>query len=416
MRKVLLIAVGALLASCTLSTLSLSDLSAPTTGVPTQTATTTPTGTATPPPTPTPPCNPSFFSAAAMPGTTQGQVLLQVTADSWSLSNETAGDLLVAVAYGGQSPGSQVGGSPTVAANMSFNVSDSLGNTYYAGPLVVETDYNQAAIQIFYAPNIQGGANKVTATSIGGPSVPQKSLWTAVFLQEYAGVATNDVVDISSGQAGAGAPPAMQTLAMTPGPMVTTRCDLIVGAFTDGHVDGQTLESVVDPSWPYRSTDDFDPAGAVDDAPDGVPANTTVNAQMNLVDSNGDGPDGGWVATQMAFRASNWSATPQPAQLAFATPARTAAAGACSPPVTLKSESSGVAVTTAKGITVELGAVGLSFYADASCLYPVTSVYLGAGTRSTTFYFKGSSQVALSTTIDATATGFTAISQPATVN
>jgi hypothetical protein len=299
---------------------------------------------------------------------------------------ETAGNLLVAIAYGGQGPGEST--PPTALPNMTFKVTDTLGNTYYAASMYENTKYNQAAIQIFYAPNILGGPNTVTATSSTDESL---MLQTGLFLQEYSGLALKDVVDVSTGQTA----PSL-TSQVVPGPMTTTTgCDLVIGAFTDGHVGGQPLDA--GSGWMLRSTDRWDPGGAVDNAPTADPAHTVVEAEVLL----SGGSDDGWVCAQIAFRGANTSAPTQPTQIVFATAAQTVSAGVCSDVVTLRAQNGGSAANTSTGIDVSLSSTGLTFYVDPACAYPITSLHIGAGTSSQSFYFKSS---ALLGTDDITAT------------
>ncbi len=286
---------------------------------------------------------------------------------------ESAGDLLVAIAYGGQNPGQST--PATTAPNMTFSVSDTLGNKYYAGPLIENTTSNQAAVQIFYAPNIVAGANTVTATS----AASGLTVWTGLFLQEYSGIATSDVVDISTGRM---AP--LSTATVSPGMMTTgTGCDLVVGAFADGHVDGQNVSATT--GWTMRSTDLWDPGAAVDNVGMGAASGSVVNPSFTL----SSGADDGWVAAAMAFRDSSSAPLPQPTGLVFKTAAQSLPMGTCSGPATLEAHAATVLARTATGISLSLS--GASFYADSACAFPITSVAMGAGRADATFYFKTSS-------------------------
>jgi hypothetical protein len=318
------------------------------------------------------PCD--ISSVQAVPGTAVYQVM-QNSATSSQALNLTTGNLLVAIAYGGQGPGQST--PLTTVPNMTFSIRDSLGNAFYGGPMFENSNSHQASIQIFYSPNVIGGADSVTASSADANGI---SLWTGLLLQEYSGLATVDVVDVSSGQM---APSSTSTI--TPGSMTTvSRCDLVVGAFTDGHVGGQNLGSGT--GWVLRSTDDWDPGGAVDNAPLGAPAGSSVNAVMNLT----GGADNGWVASQMAFRGAPTPALSQPSEIAFSTPPRSISEGVCSSVVTLESRRASVATNTATGMSIALSGTGLTFYADANCAYPISSLYLGAGTSARSFYFVSS--------------------------
>jgi hypothetical protein len=305
---------------------------------------------------------------------------------------------VVAFAYAGQNPGGSNGGTDP---NMSFTVYDTLGNTYYAGPMINNAKYNDSAIQIFFAPNILGGANTVTAVS-DGPQLASGE--TGLVLMEIKGLATTNVVDVGSGQA---AP--SSTATATPGSVKTTsNCDFIAGGMQDGHVEasGVTANS----GYVESILDQYDPAAFVYASPIGTKRNVAVNASINLGTA-----DDGWAAAQLAFRAAVTSANPQPTQLAFTTAAQTFnSAWGCSGVVTVQSQNSaGTATVTSTGITLNLSGSGLRYFADSSCAYPLNSTYLGAGMSSQSFYFTG----AVGTrTLSVAATGFTTITQSETIN
>jgi len=294
----------------------------------------------------------------------------------------TDGDLLVAIAYGGQ-------GNNSTSPNMTFAVSDTNNNTYYAGPLIEAPHGHGASVQIFFAPAVVGGPNTVTVTSAS--PVSGISLSTGLFLQEYAGLATTDVVDVASGQAA----PSSSTL-VYPGSVTTNSCDLVVAAFADGVVSEEDLDSGV--GWRLTSTDNWDPGGAVDDGPNGAAAGTPVDAVMLLTNQ----PNDGWAATQLAFRAAGTSDPPQPSELAFASQPQTVAANTCSAAVKLQSQSGSVAVRTSTGISVALGGP-FTFYADPGCAFPISALYIGAGMNQQSFYFEAAS--AGSPSISASASG-----------
>src|SRR5205807_845012 len=88
-------------------------------------------------------------SVSAVPGTSMPQVESNTPNPSKTISI-VAGNLLVAVAYGGQGPGG--GGTPTLstAPNMTFGVSDTAMNTWHAAPLVENGMSHHSAIQIFF--------------------------------------------------------------------------------------------------------------------------------------------------------------------------------------------------------------------------------------------------------------------------
>jgi hypothetical protein len=343
------------------------------------------------------PCSGLAF-VNAVPGTSLGQVMQNVPAMSQTII-EQGGDLLVAIAYGGQGPGQTM--PLSTAPNMQFTVSDTLGNTWYAAPLVENSRSHQASLQIWFAPHVKAGSNTVTVKSSADQSV---DLWTGLLLQEYAGIADSDVVDVSIGQMAPGSSADTQ-----PGPMrVTAGCAVVVAAFADGHVTGQNITTVA--GWQYRSTDAWDPSGCVDDGPGWARAGDTVNATMSLT----VGADDGWVAQQVAFRAANTTPHPKPTGFAFLTMPRTVAKGACSPAVTIESRAGGVATPTSTGITLALSGGGLVFYADPACQFPIVNAYLGAGTSNTSFYFTGS--VSGSPSLSANASTFQVVSQTETIN
>jgi hypothetical protein len=284
---------------------------------------------------------------------------------------------------------------------MTFTVTDSLNNTYYAGPFVENGSHHEAAIQIFFAPQIAGGSNLVTV-STNLPSSMGLPLSTGLFLQEYSGVATTDVVDVSSFQVATTA-----TLGVSPAPMTTlTGCDLVVGAFTDGFVSGQNITPGT--GWPFRSTDDWCPAGAVDDVP-GTPKGTSVTALMNLV----RGPDNGWAAVQTAFRAAGSPPLPHPSAVVVTTAPQTVNEAACSTAVTVEAQLQSNPWPSSTGIAMGLAGNGLVFFADSMCRYPITALYLGAGMTSQSFYFTAAASGAATLTV--TPDGLGPVSQTETI-
>lgn len=112
------------------------------------------------------------------------------------------------------------------------------------------------------------------------------------------------------------------------------------------------------------------------------------------------------------------TAAATPSKLAFTTPPRTVVAGQCSAVLSVQSRDSfdnprAVAANTA----VNLGAVpaaGVTFFSDAACATPATSVTLLAGTNTVSFYVRGGTAGAPQAT--ATAAGLNPASQTVTVN
>jgi hypothetical protein len=98
------------------------------------------------------------------------------------------------------------------------SISDTRGNAYTSavGPTIRPTNKNQ---QIFYAKNITGGANTVTATfatSVAGGS-------GILYIHEYSGIDTTSPVDVTAAASGTGS-------AMNSGSVNTTNAtDLIFG-------------------------------------------------------------------------------------------------------------------------------------------------------------------------------------------
>jgi hypothetical protein len=196
-------------------------------------------------------------------------------------------------------------------------------------------------------------------------------------VQEYSGLATTDVVDVSSGEMAPGL-----TQSVAPGPIITSAsCDLVVAAYADGHAPSQAV--AVSGSWVLRSSDNSAPAAAVDNAPSPVARSTVLDPIMTL----SAGADVGWVAAQVAFRAAGTTALTQPDQIAFATPARAAAVGGCSPVVTIESRIATTPTNTATGMLITLGASNATFFADPLCAFPIETILIGAGRHSASFYF-----------------------------
>ncbi len=94
-------------------------------------------------------------------------------------SNTTAGDLIVVAVSWDTSGGAQP------------SISDSAGNTYFLATTGNNTACQQG-LAIFYAPNIKGGADKVTL----GLNVSASYL--RLNIQEYAGVATANAVEVTA--------------------------------------------------------------------------------------------------------------------------------------------------------------------------------------------------------------------------
>ncbi len=119
-------------------------------------------------------------------------------------SANTAGDLIVAFVIWNNSG--------------TVSVGDTRGNTYVAATARTSWGTGWSA-QTFYARNISGGANTVTATF--GTAI---SGWGVLYLHEYSGLDTTAPLDVTASAAGT-------TAAMSSGAATTTNAnDLIFGA------------------------------------------------------------------------------------------------------------------------------------------------------------------------------------------
>lgn len=95
-----------------------------------------------------------------------------------------------------------------------------------------------------------------------------------------------------------------------------------------------------------------------------------------------------------------------PVALVFATPSQTVAAGNCSGIATVRSTDafnnpSPVTTSTSVALT-STAASGFAFFADAGCTAPVSSVTLGVGTSSVSFYFRGTTAGSVNITASST--------------
>jgi hypothetical protein len=270
-------------------------------------------------------------------------------------------------------------------------VADTLGNTFYPGPFVNNAKYDDSAIQMFFAANVKGGADNVTATS----SAPQdETFWTGLVVIEYSGVATTDVVDLASSTPG----PIDSQTAFTPAITTRTECDLVVGGMTNGHVPNS--HDTPGSGWQMPILDEWDPAAFVD-----APGGTAFGGTASIAIEQQGGEDDGWAATQIAFRAATATPPCEPTQLAFTTDPQSVAANTCSGATTISSMDAGSAMTTPSGIAVTLdGGSGTAFYADDACAFRITGgTLIGAGTSAATFWYESTSATP---TITASATGF----------
>lgn len=103
------------------------------------------------------------------------------------------------------------------------------------------------------------------------------------------------------------------------------------------------------------------------------------------------------------------------ANLSFTTMAQSIFAYNCSNAVTVTHRVGTIPTNVSSPLTVNLSSTAgsVTFYSDADCTTPITSVSILAGTNSGTFYFLGSS--ATSTTVSASAVSFTTAQQTETL-
>ena len=313
----------------------------------------------------------------------------------------TSGELVVAGVYFGNAVN-------TVQAASTITVSDSLGNTWYAGP--VENNayagnpfYGYSGEQLWFSSITVPGSDTVTATQTGNSNP-----YTGVFLAAYSGVATSNPVDASAGQI---APTAGTTTVSTGNLTATESCaDLVVALFD--YEDTPPLT----PSGGWTSRQSATSGTALfaliqDDLPGGAAKNAVVNASATETSQ-----DNSWAASEIAFRAAGSTTPAQPTQIAFTTSGQTLSDWSCSSAVTVQSESSGAAATPPQSpISISLSGSSATFYSDSACTYPITSTSIGIGATTATFYFEYSS----AGTYQITATpgsGLSAISQNETVN
>ncbi len=333
-------------------------------------------------------CGPIKYIQTVPVYTSYGNSAQNVSTTTLSIT-ETAGNLLVATAM--------IQGY--VVPNQQLTVTDTLGHTYYPGPMYFNSPY--AATQIFYAPNIQGGANQVTLSSSVNGFASDSTV--NLNLIEYSGMATSNVADVTTG-IGSGSTTADFS---APSLTSTTACDLVVGAASTG---GNWCDNpIVGGAWNLRGWNFCPSVQSIDNAQTGASLGKTVTASMGSTSAQWT-----WASTAMGLRASNTAAPAQPTQLAFA------ATGSMSTwtcqAVTLQSQNgSAVPTSTSTGITASLTAsAGVGIYADSACAYAISSALIGAGTNSVTIYIQSSTQG--SPTISATAAGLTAANQTETVN
>ena len=208
-------------------------------------------------------------------------------------------------------------------------VSDTRGNTYTAAT-APKTFGNNWSAQVFYAPNIIGGSNTVTATF--GTAITSFGI---VYLHEYSGLAQVNPVDISASAAGTSA-------AMSSGAATTTQAnDLLFGA---GASDSTITQAGT--GFTKRLT------GFGNLTEDRVV--TTAGSYAATAHQDGSA----WVMQLVAFRIATGAAGP-PTKLAFIQgPSNTAAGAAISPAVTVAIEDANGNVETSDNATTVTLAIG----------------------------------------------------------
>ena len=306
---------------------------------------------------------------------------------------ETAGHLLVVAVYY-SNPNFPAYG-PTVWYT--------LGNTWYAAPPQNNIPGGHQAVQIWYAPNILGGANSV------GAALNAKDPYSnvGIYILEYAGIAASNPVDVTTGQI---APSSTATMA-TGGATATSNCsDLVVALFADI----ATSISAGETGWTTQGTDTYF-SSLFEDNTHGpaAPASTAVNANATLTSS-----DNTWTASEILFRASGSTPPPQPTKIAFFafTGVQSLNTWGCSGVVTVQSQNgASVPMNTPSGIDLSLsGGSAMFFFLDSACTIPITEAYIWAGTNSQNFYFTSGTTTSNVITVTPTG-GLSAISQTQTI-
>jgi hypothetical protein len=208
-------------------------------------------------------------------------------------NSNTAGDLIVVVASWGNN------------LNATVSISDTLGNTYVSalGPVNFGALPPNARQQIFYAKNIKGGANTVTATqNVGSNNFFQ------LFIFEYSGADTISPLDaVSSATSNSGT-------AMDSGSAITTYPnELIFGA-------GNIANAISDPGAGFVNRSNFEGTLMED--------KFVATASSYKATATGDGT--AWVMMMATFRAAGGST------LTLVPPSGTGVYVPTSTPITIK--------------------------------------------------------------------------------
>lgn len=302
---------------------------------------------------------------------------------------ETAGNFLIAVVM-------------TKATTLNpVTVADALGNTWIpAAPAQSQLGWSStfySTVQIFYAPNVLGGANTVYASQL---TSYDSNSQTGLYLLEYSGVASSYPVDVSAGQPAGSSTSTASTGNMT----LTTSCtDLVVAGFINDQESSQgSIGFSAGTGWSQRGLDTTAASLVEDNSSSLGSAGAGVNAQASLSAS-----DGTWAATQVAFQAQG-SATPTlPAQLAITSAPQTLPhTWTCSSAVTVQAQdSTGSAVELAYPLPIQLSGSGLAFFSDSGCTVPITETAVLQGSSTQTFYVEGATTGAQTLTAAASGVG-----------
>ena len=157
--------------------------------------------------------------------------------------------------------------------------------------------------------------------------------------------------------------------------------------------------------------------------PNNYPSNVTLSTTGTSVTWTGLSPLTSYFAavstsaSEIPFTSLGSANTLPAPHLVFTTLPQTLSAGACSPPVTLQSRDmyeSPLNLIAAATITLTATSGTLGFYANAGCDLSVTSVTIGAGGNSATFYLRD--VTAGSSVIKASSTWLTPAAQAVTVS
>jgi hypothetical protein len=211
-------------------------------------------------------------------------VLVQVQAPGFKSAvttsatlNETAGNLVVAAVYWDQAPNTVTLTDSAGLAWIPLTPYETPGGTGCGG-----TTGNASGAQLYYAQVTVTGANTVTVTQTSGTQP------LGVMLLEYAGIATVDPVDVTSGQLAPAASNQMIVPAMTtssPGVIVAFFNDTVGSGMMGG--DASYILEARDVGFPNMIEDAIVPPGTY------MPTGTLPGAQI----------DACWIATAVALKA-----------------------------------------------------------------------------------------------------------------